>query len=251
MSNRMLLVVVVVCLGFLVIAGTVDAAVNVQNWAELIYRSSPSVATAFMYAAVDSAVLRIMYGPSMRMAKWVRNEQSTDTSDYQVKVNKGDTITFVIDAWNDLTQTDSTAHHVVIYDTFALLPFYQNGNTGCLVGPDNGVNSFTYVAGSETYTQGNSYAAPTKIAYYDSVTGWIGLSGNPVTLTDPNDVDWITYNGTRESSAPTGGTSRITGIAWYVPQVFSAWDENSGYPAQNPGARYMVRFQFQVHKNNN
>ena len=253
MSNRMLLVVVVVCLGFLAVAGQADAAVTVQNWAQLVYRSSPVVAQAFVYSSTDSAVLRIMYGPSMRMAKWVRNEQSGDTSDYQVRVNKGDIITVVIDAWNDLTQTDSTAHHVVVYDTFALLPFYQYGNTGCLVGPDNGVNSFTYVTGSETYAQGNSYAIPAKIAYYDSVAGWVGTGGATVDINDPNDADWITYNGSRETNGATAlsNISRLTGIAWYWTQVYSAWDENSGYPTQNPGARYMTRVQFQVKKNNN
>ena len=115
-------------------SGTTYAAVNVQNWSDLIYRSSPNMATAFSYLRTDSAVLRVMYGPNMRMAKGLHNEVSGDASDYLVKVNKGDTVTIILEAWNDVVSGDSTAHHIVLYDTFALVPFYQYGNSGCLVG---------------------------------------------------------------------------------------------------------------------
>ena len=229
-------------------AGTASASQDVQNWAELVYRSSPNVATAFVYAAIDSAVLRVMFGPQMRMAKSVKNEANGDSSDYMVKVNKGDTITVMIEAWNDMAASDSTAHHVLVYDTFALLPFITGGTTGCSVGPLANGNSFTYVASSETYTQGNSYTAPTQIAYYNYLTKrWEGDGGGDVVvnLNDPYDADWITYGAAREGSAPGGSTSNIVGIAWYWPQVFSrtASDGNT--------TPYEVKVQFQIKKNDN
>ena len=227
--------------------GTARAAVNVQNWAQIIYRSSPNVSTAFMYTSTDSAVLRVLIGPSMRMAKWTKNEVSGELGEL-VGVNKGDTITVVLEAWND-TQTggDSTAHHVVIYDTFAFLPFYQGGDTGYLVGPDNGVNSFTYVAGSETYSQINTCAIPAKIAYYDSVAGWVGMNGNPVTLTDPDDVNWIAYDSSREANAATAlsNLGRVTGIAWYWTYVYAATADSG---ATSP---YAIKVSFQIKKNDN
>jgi len=238
-------VVALIVIAVVMSAGVATASQDVQNWAELVYRSSPNVATAFMYAAIDSAVLRIMYGPQMRVSKWVRNEVSGDMSDYMVKVNRGDTITVIIEAWNDMAASDSTAHHVLIYDTFALLPFFTGGTTGCSVGPLANGNSFTYVAGSETYTQGNSYTAPAKIAYYDYVDKrWEGTAG-PVNINDPTDGNWITYSGTRETNAPGGNTSNIVGIAWYSTYVYSktASDGNT--------MPYEVKVQFQIKKNDN
>ena len=235
----------------LVSAGTAGAAVSVQNWADLIYRSSPSMATAFSYLRTDSAVLRVMYGPNMRMAKGLRNEVSGDASDYLVKVNKGDTITIMLEAWNDVVSGDSTAHHIVLYDTFALLSFYQYGNSGCLVGPDDGANSFTYVTNSESESTDGTYTAPTYIAYYDYVQKqWEGTGGNPVVLTSDPSIpanNWIPYgpNWEDQVNGIPGNANQIVGIAWYWTFVYSLYaDEGDNSP-------YAVRVQFQIKKNDN
>jgi len=219
----------------------------------MLYRSSPSAVTAFTYFRSDSAVLRVMFGPNMRMSKWLRNEISNDAGEI-VKVNRGDTVSIILEAWNDVVSGDSTAHHVVIYDTFALIPFSQYGVTGCKVGPWDGVseinsgNSFTYLAGSESASLGGTCTGPTKIAYYDSIVGWVGNGGVSVNISSIQPAElakWITYNGAREASAPSSRTDRITGIAWYWPSVYSQ-NADSGNTAP-----YAVRVQFTLKKNDN
>jgi hypothetical protein len=158
---------------------------------------------------------------------------------------RGDVIRFVIDAANDLSSADTYAHHVTIADTFATL-FPGEGSAS--VGSVAANNSFTYVAGTETATNNNSFPLPNKIAYYDSVSNrWEGTAGAIVDIYNPSDPNWITYDASRETNWG-GNLEAIQGFAWYWQSVQCRRDT---YGADIPGSKYLVRTEFRIQKNNN
>jgi hypothetical protein len=241
MGKRFYVVLVLLGILFLMGTGLVEAGFDVNNRAYLLYYSNP--ARTFSYALSDTAVIRVLYGPAMRMAKYVQNMNSGETSNDRVVAARGDVIRFVIDGANDLPAADTYAHHVTIMDTFANL--FPGDNTAT-VGPAAS-NSFTYVAGSETATNDNSFPLPNKIAYYCLGVGWQGIGGAVVNIYNPSDPNWITYASGRETTWG-GSTDQIVGIAWYWQSVQCVRNE---FGQTITGSKYMIRSEFRIQKNNN
>lgn len=247
MCKRLCLVLALAGFIILLSAGIAEAAFEVQNWGRLVYYSN--VLQVFRYDRTDSAVLRILFGPEMFLAKNVRNEVTGDSDEYKVKVGRGDTVTFTLYSANNRPNADTTAHHVILSDTFDI--FGQvDGIQDATVGPNDGINSFTYVPASEYATTdgGDSYCTPTNIAYYDG-TQWEGTGEAVVDITDPSDPNWITYStdaATNESN--WGGTlGNIRGITWYWTIVECVRDDE-GTDQDKP---YKIQTQFQLKKNDN
>jgi hypothetical protein len=221
---------VLIALILMMSAGVARAAFEVKNLAVLEYYSN--VAMSFRYTATDTADIRVMYGPQMYLAKSVRNEVTGNSSTDMVLCGRGDTITFVLTAANNVSGADTGAWWVYVTDTFAL--FQMVSGESASVGPA-GTDSFVYVPASETSMNSagfDGFVQPNSIAYYTGATApnW-------------NNGTWSAFQTYVGRVEPAG----IQGIKWmwrYVPSQLDPYGAQTNLP-------YNIRVSFQIKKNDN
>ncbi len=234
--NKKLVLGLGVLLGLAILVGFIgvsQAAFRVDNTARLVYYSNSAQNPSFLYTMTDTARLIVLYGPSMWLEKYVKNEITGNSSTNQVPVNKGDTVTTYLYAANDNPIADTASWHVYIYDTFSLFAAVDTYTAS--VGP-LGTDSFTYVAGSESVVyevDPESVVLPDSICYYNGA-GWSG---------------WQPY-GTK-NEAVLGTPQDIKGIAWYWRYVPSKTYYDGSGTVLSTGKPYRTQVKFSVFKNNN
>ena len=245
--------------------GIGQAAFRVENTGQIVYYSN--VLCVFSYTFIDTANIVVLHGPHMYLDKYVRNEVTGDTSGNQIPASRGDTVTIILVAANDVEASlgnalaDTAAWHVFIYDTFTEFAAVAGGQTA-KVGSNDGVvdggDSFTYVPGSETVNyevSPESVVLPSSVTYLVEDAGgpgdhqWIGTF-NPATQTFAG--TWYDYSAKDENNATGDTPKKILGIKWYWRYVPSKeyYDQASESMAST-GKPYITQVKFQVKKNNN
>jgi len=200
------------------------------------------------YSVADSVRLTVLYGPKMILQKFVRNEATTETSYIMVHVSRGESVTFHLTSQND-DPADTSAWHATITDSFATLVMYTGSNAR--VGPSAVLDSFTYVAGSETVTNSNSFALPDSIAYFVTAQN----TATPNVELGPGWTNWIAYSAKNEVAAwpnGPGGAANVSGIKWYWRTVVSrmVWSDSTNSNVSSAG-NYLIHTQFSVFRNDN
>ena len=237
MNRKLVLGLGVLLIGLAILVGVVNvsqAAFRVDNTARLVYFSNATLNPLYSYAMADTARLIVLYGPSMWLEKYAKNEVTGDTSTNQVPVNKGDSVTVYLYAANDSLLSDTAAWGVTIYDTFSIFAAVDTYTAS--VGPAAN-DSFTYVAGTETVVyeiDANSVCLPDFIAYYDG-SAWSA---------------WQPYASKNESVF--GSPADIRGIKWswnYVPSKMFYDSTSAGMVST--GKPYRAQVKFSLLKNFN
>ena len=210
--------------------GIGQAAVEVDNTAQIVYYSN--VQMAFSYTATDTARLIVLYGPQMSLAKNLQNDVTGESSPESVAVNKGDTVTVVLYSANNEPQADTSSWHVTIMDTFAVL--VGVGANSATVGP-TASDSFVYVTGSVSAISGDSHTLPDSVSFY-TAGSW---------------RDYVAW-ADRASEEVTVGAENVQGIRWYWRRIDCVRKYTPGTGLENwVDANYKTRVQFKLKKNDN
>ena len=225
-------------------AGVARAGIRVQNRADLVYYTS--VNQVVSYTNFNTCDLVVLFGPRMFLEKWIMNEATRETNTTMVHVSRGESITIHLESENSGANADTDAWHVTIVDIVNTLTQMVGGTA--TVGPNSGTSgvvhdSFTYIAGTETATNANSYTVPDSIQYYVYGQGW---------------SNWQAYGSKNETTVwpnGPGGSNNISGFRWYWRNIPSAnkWDDSPGLGGNTPnaGARYKINTTFSLQRNDN